>query len=295
MFKFKSASAYWQSFSEFQSFTNVDEMNALVKRFVSVYELTSAAESVLNTIKLHAKRFVGVCWLYREEIARKAGVSLSSVNRAIKALKETGILTVHHTIHTKRGGQTHSVYVINRDFVGADLAAPVPSRDSAPLPSREAAFEPANETPYESVKVDEEPRQTTDSASQPQVHKNFNTNQHKTLKDKTHSINIDNNEPDVEDVLKSVPTEFITLMKPYYDGNPDVITARWKTACVAIKKSCFSLANTSWETIGQAWRDVVRQYKRRKIRNSSDDGLGGYFYRVLCDYLLDEYLRKVWG
>lgn len=283
MFKFKSASAYWQSFSEYQSFTNVDEMNALVKRFVSVYELTSAAESVLNTIKLHAKRFVGVCWLYREEIARKAGVSLSSVNRAIKALKETGILTVHHTIHTKRGGQTHSVYVINRDFIGAELAAVEPANESA------------NESPFESEKVSEMPRQTTDSASQPQVHKNFNTNQHKTLKDKTHSINIDNNDSDVDDVLKSVPTEFITLMKPYYDGNPDVIAARWKTACVAIKKSCFSLANTSWETIGQAWRDVVRQYKRRKIRNSSDDGLGGYFYRVLCDYLLDEYLRKVWG
>ncbi|WP_103110219.1 winged helix-turn-helix transcriptional regulator [Brevibacillus reuszeri] len=283
MFKFKSASAYWQSFSEYQSFTNVDEMNAVVKRFVSVYELTSAAESVLNTIKLHAKRFVGVCWLYREEIARKAGVSLSSVNRAIKALKETGILTVHHTIHTKRGGQTHSVYVINREFTGAELAAVEPANESA------------NESPLESEKLAEMPRQAEVSASQPQVHKNLDTNSHKTLKDKTNSIKIDNNEPDVDDVLKSVPTEFITLMKPYYDGSPDVIAARWKTACVAIKKSCVDMTNASWETIGQAWRDVVRQYKQRKIRNSSDDGLGGYFYRVLCDYLLDDYLRKVWG
>ncbi|QOT13755.1 hypothetical protein JNUCC32_31200 (plasmid) [Paenibacillus sp. JNUCC32] len=283
MFKFKSASAYWQSFSEYQSFTNVDEMNAVVKRFVSVYELTSAAESVLNTIKLHAKRFVGVCWLYREEIARKAGVSLSSVNRAIKALKETGILTVHHTIHTKRGGQTHSVYVINREFIGAELAAIEPANESA------------NESPYESEKVAEMPRQAEVSASQPQVHKNLDTNSHKTLKDKTNSIKIDNNEPDVDDVLKSVPTEFIAIMKPYYDGSPDVIAARWKTVCVAIKKSCVDMTNASWDTIGQAWRDVVRQYKQRKIRNSSDDGLGGYFYRVLCDYLLDDYLRKVWG
>lgn len=292
MFKFKSASAYWQSFSEYQSFTNVDEMNAVVKRFVSVYELTSAAESVLNTIKLHAKRFVGVCWLYREEIARKAGVSLSSVNRAIKALKETGILTVHHTIHTKRGGQTHSVYVINREFVGAELAAV------------ESANESANESPLAAEKVSEIPRQADVSASQPRVHKNLDTNLHKNsfkcLKDSkpsktSNSIKIDNNEPDVDDVLKSVPTEFIAIMKPYYDGSPDVIAARWKTACVAIKKSCIDITNASWETIGQAWRDVVRQYKQRKIRNSSDDGLGGYFYSVLCDYLLDDYLRKVWG
>lgn len=300
MFKFKSASAYWEKFSAYQTFTNVDEMDAVVKRFVSVYELTSAAEAVLNTIKLHAKRFVGVCWLYREEIARKAGVSLSSVNRAIKALKETGILTVHHTIHTKRGGQTHSVYVINRDFVGAEMAA-LPSRES----SMESAHESANETPLAAEKVAEKPRRTSVSADRRQVHTDLHTNSNTNIKPNkdttcnkvksSNSINIDNNESDAEEILKSVPDEFVALMKPYYDGSPHVIAARWKTACVAIKKNCFSLANTSWDTIGQAWRDVVRQYKRRKIRNATDDGIGGYFYSVLSDYLLDEYLRKALG
>lgn len=285
MFKFKSAAAYWNKFSAYQSFATIDEMNALVKRFVSIYDLTSAAASVLNTIKLHAKHFVGVCWLYREEIARKAGVSLSSVNRAIKALKETGILTVHHTIHTKRGGQTHSVYVINSDFTGAEIT---PNE-----PTVEPANEPANETPLAAEKVAESPRQSTDSADQPQVHKNLHTNlNNKTLKHKSNSIKIDNTSVTNSDILKHVPTEFISLMKPYYDGSPDVIASRWKTACVAIKKSCGSLAYTSWETIGQAWRDVVRLYKQRKIRNTSDDGLGGYFYGVLCDYLMDDYWRN---
>lgn len=31
--------------------------------------------------------------------------------------------------------------------------------------------------------------------------------------------------------------------------------------------------------------------KRGKIRNATDDGLGAYFYGVLCDYLLNDWLR----
>lgn len=279
MFKFKSASAYWQKFSSYQSFATVDEMNALVTRFMSTYELPPSAAAVLNTIKLHAKHFVGVCWLYREEIARKAGVSLSSVNRALNALKDVGILSVHHTIHTKRGGQTHSVYVINPEFVG----------------DPGSAFEPANESPSAAEKVDEKPRQTTVSADKTEVHKNFDTNLHnKTSKTQT-SIKIDKDDDQVEmDILKSIPKEFVSIMSPYYDS-PEVIAARWKTACVAIKKSCINLSYTSWETIGEAWTSVVKLYKRNRIRNTSDDGLGGYFYRVLCDYLLDDYLRNAWS
>lgn len=282
MFKFKSAAAYWEKFATYQSFASVDEMNALVTRFTSTYDLPSAAASVLNTIKLHAKRYIGVCWLYREEIARKAGVSLSSVNRAIKALKETGILTVHHTIHTKRGGQTHSVYVINREFEGAELA------------QEETPIEPANETPSASEKVSEKPRRTSVPADRTRPYKNLHKNSNINIK-KINSIKIENNESSADEILKSVPTEFIAIMRPYYENAPEVIAARWKTACVAIKRNCVSLAFTSWDTIGQAWRDVVRQYKQRKIHNASDDGLGGYFYGVLCDYLMDDYLRKVWA
>ena len=92
-------------------------MVAQVKLFEKTHILTPAIKAVLNTLKLHAKRyFAGVCWLKREEIAKKAKVSLASVKRAIKALKEVGILTVHPHIHTKRGGQAHNVYVINPLF-----------------------------------------------------------------------------------------------------------------------------------------------------------------------------------
>lgn len=109
----KTGVPYWKEFAEFQTFTSVEEMVDTVKSVCSEYCLTETIKAVLNTIKLHAKNFVGVCWLYREEIAKKAKVSLSSVKRAIKELKDAGIISVITKMHTKRGGQTHNLYVIN--------------------------------------------------------------------------------------------------------------------------------------------------------------------------------------
>lgn len=263
MFKLKSKKPYWTEFASYQSFDSVDDMVEQVKRLESTYELTPAAKAVLNTIKLHAKRFIGVCWLYREEIARKAGVSLSSVKRTIKSLQEVGFLTIHSFNHTKRGGQTHNVYVINSIF--------------------ETPEEPANEPPSEDFPEALSLSVASDSDDQHQLHKNSHTNSNKTL----NNISIGK-----FDILKNVPNEFIDLMEPFYANNPEIIRDRWKTVCVAVKKSCFSLSYTSFDTIRQAWTDVVKFYKRGKIKDSSEDGLGGYFYGVLCDYLTNDWIRS---
>lgn len=263
MFKFKSSNPYWTEFSSYQSFKTIDEMIEQIKIFESTYDLTPAAKAVLNTIKLHSKRFVGVCWLYREEIARKANVSLSSVKRTIKALKDCGILTVHEHIHTKRGGKTHNIYVINPIFET----------------SEEPSNEPSQNDILDPVNADVATGSDDNGICYKNSHKNSNTSlNHLSIKE--------------SDELKFVPNEFIDLMEPFYANNPEIICDRWKTVCVAIKKSCINLSYTSWNTISQAWKDVVKFYKRGKIKDSTDDGLGGYFYGVLCDYLMDDYLRN---
>ena len=225
----KPQDPYWVEFATYQSFDTVDEMVAQVQLFEKTHILTPAIKAVLNTLKLHAKRyFAGVCWLKREEIAKKAKVSLASVKRAIKALKEVGILTVHPHIHTKRGGQAHNVYVIN------------------PL------FKPENEPP--SV-TSEEPSETVvarvsdDSA---QSYKNLNTNPN------TKPLNIS---IDKFDILKNVPNEFIDLMEPFYANNPDLIHARWKTVLSAAKRSCNGVRNASIANIRDAWTETIKQYK----------------------------------
>lgn len=262
MFKFKAANPYWQEFSSYQTFESVDELIFQIDTFMATYDLTPKVKAVLNTLKLHSKRFIGVCWLYRDEIAKKAGVSLSSVKRAIKGLRETGILTVHEHIHTKRGGKTHNVYVINPIFE----------------PTEEPSNEPSLEVQNEPVK----PVVASDSAVSSETHKNTHTNSNKTLKD----ISIE-----IENDLSDVPNEFVEIMLPFYANSPDIIRARWKTVCVAAKHFCGDISNASWYTIKECWLDTVRRYKQRKIKNATDDGLGGYFYGVLKDYLPFEFLK----
>lgn len=257
MFKFKSSNPYWEQFSSYQSFNSVEELNAAVKQFISVYDLTDAIKAVLNTIKLHSKRYFGVCWLRKEQIAKKAGVSPSSVDRAIKGLKESGFLTVKPFKHTKFGRQTHNVYILNPIF---EVPEEVPNEVA-----QESSEEPLNAVV------------PTVCESKSETHKNPHTNSNKTLKDSS---------------IKGIPNEFVTLMKPFYSNDPEIIRARWKTVCVAAKRSCEGIKNVSWESVGQAWKDTVHFLKRGRIKNASDDGIGGYFYSVLCDYLLNDWLRS---
>lgn len=259
MFKFKSQNPYWTEFSSYQTFNSVDDMTYILDKFISIYDLTNSAKAVLNTLKLYSKRFIGVCWLYQEQIADKAGVSLSTVKRVIKGLKETGLLTVYEQIHTKRGGQTHNVYVINPMFEGLELAENLP--DELPSDTEKEPINPSTPTVCDIL---------------PETHKNSHTNSNKTLKD----------------ISNKVPSEFISLMKPFYANQPEIILARWKTVCVAVKKNCGSFAMTSWESIGAAWKDTVRKLKRNRIKKATDDGVGGYFYGVLCDYLMDDYWQN---
>lgn len=266
MLKQKPQSPYWTEFSSYQTFETVDEMIAQIKLFEATYILTPSMKAVLNTIKLHAKKtFIGVCWLYREEIAKKAKVSLASVKRAIKALKEAGILKVYPHIHTLRGGQTHNVYVIN--------------------PIMEPASEPGNEPPVEAKEEPSNPDPARECDTLPNDYKNPHTNSN-TKQENHLSIK-------KVDELKFIPNEFIDLLEPFYANQPGIIRDRWKTVCVAAKRSGLTMDILSWDSVGQAWKDVIRFYKRGKIKNSTDDGIGAYFYGVLCDYLLNDCLRSL--
>lgn len=280
MFTFKSKTPYWHQFSSYQTFQTVDELNMAVKQFVTTYDLTDAIKAVLNTIKLHAKRYFGVCWLRKEQIAKKADVSPSTVDRAIKGLKETGFLKVIPFNHTKFGRRTHNIYILN-PFQEV-------TQDVLPIDSDDVPQEVANEVAQESSEEPQKPCPAKDSDVPAQAHKNPNTNSNTNSNTKTlNHLSIEKN-----DELKFVPNEFIDLLEPFYANNPEIIRDRWKTVCVAAKRSGLSAKDASWDSIGQAWKDVVRFYKRGKIKNSTDDGIGAYFYGVLCDYLLNDFLRS---
>lgn len=269
----KSPKQYWEKFSVYQSFQTAKELTDTIKRFLQLYSVTPSIKAVLNTLKLYSKRtFFGVSWLYIDEIAKKTKLSRSSVKRAIRELKEVGLLTVYENMHTEKGGKTHNVYVINPIF--------------------ELSDEPSNEPSESSQEESETPVTSTVCESEGNAYKNPHTNSNKNLKDL--SIKLDDiSSMDETKYLKHVPNEFIDLLEPFYGHSPKIIRDRWKTVCSAVKRNCCgSFEFTSWESIGQAWKDVVTNLKRGKIKRSTDDGIGAYFYGVLCDYLMNDMWRN---
>ena len=272
MIKKKSAKQYWEKFSVYQSFQTAKDLNETIKRFLQSYTVTPSIKAVLNTLKLYSKRmFVGVCWLYIDEICKKAKLSRSTVKRAIRELKEVGILTVHENMHTEKGGKTHNVYVINPIF--------------------ELSEEPSNEPSDEGQNEAATPDVPTVSAVESQPHKNPHTNSNKRLKDLSNKGLDITSLPD-ESILKPVPTEFIKILEPYYANDPQIIRKRWGTLRSALKNNLGDQRFDAWDLVRDAWKDVVTFYKRGKIKNSTPDGLGGYFYGVLNDYLFDYALRQ---
>lgn len=261
---------YWKQFTPYQTFQTVKELNEAVKRFVAYYDLTDAIKAVLNTIKLHSKTIFGVCWLRKEKIAQKAKVSPSTVDRAIKGLKETGFLKVIPFNHTKFGRQTHNIYVLN--------------------PFQDVAEEVLNEVAQQPEEEASNPSPASDCDVPAETHKNPHINSNKNLKDL--SIKIDGISITESEALKHVPNEFIDLLEPFYGHSPEIIRKRWKTVCSAVKKNCVSLDFTSWESIGEAWKGTVKALKRGKIKRVTDDGIGAYFYGALCDYLFNDFLRN---
>ena len=272
MIKKKSAKQYWENFSVYQTFQTAEDLNMTIKRFLQTYTVTPSIKAVLNTLKLYSKRtFFGVSWLYIDEIAKKAKLSRSSVKRAIRELKEIGLLTVHENMHTEKGGKTHNVYVINPIF--------------------ELSEEPSNEPSAQGPEEAPNPGIPTVSAINPQPHKNSHTNSNKNNKDLSNK-GIDITSLPDESVLKPVPTEFIKILKPYYANDPQIIRKRWGTLRSALKRNLGDQHFDAWDLVRDAWKDVVTFYKRGKIKNSTPDGLGAYFYGVLNDYLFDYALRK---
>lgn len=167
--------------------------------------------------------------------------------------------------------------------------------------SNEGSFEELNDSSVDGEKEASTPYVSRVSVVQESPYKNLHKDSHKNEHKKDNSIIIDNDfassfdDGDKKNILEHIPNQFISLMKPYYDEQPELIIARWKTVCVAVKRSCLHMDNTSWDTIEHAWKIVVNRHKRKLVNNTSEDGLGGYFYGVLCDYLIMYYLKTVWN
>lgn len=288
--------AYWTEFATYQSFNNEQDLFSAVSAVEQMYDLSDSAKAVLNTLKLHSQHIYGVCWLKVAEIAKKASLSIRQVHRVLKELRDALIITTISKIHTTRGGKAPNVYVINPCGQPVDNSSNE-AADTSEVISPVVLDGISYKTPEALPRKAETPVQPTHKNLDTDLDSNSNSNQEK---DKRTSLRVpeDFDTQSYEVVLKDIPTEFINIMKPYYGHQPDVIIKRWQTTQKACTYGATSIEYVSWATIKDAWVTTVRAYKLNKVKDSTDHGLGGYYYAVLAEmagaeYM--EYVREYWA
>lgn len=94
-----------------QSFTSVEEMNKQMNfHYRHIKELlTPSFDQVFHLLKKYSCKVPGVCWLKQGTIAQDLNVSIKTVERAIKFLKEQHIIKIYHT---KRGNLNANSYYV---------------------------------------------------------------------------------------------------------------------------------------------------------------------------------------
>jgi hypothetical protein len=103
---------------ELQPFSSVKELNHHMNlHFLSFKDtLRKSNDIIFHLIKKYACRVAGVCWLRQESLANLAQVSVKTVERAMKLLKEIGVIKIYHT--NRSNGLNGNCYYVLQPFQG---------------------------------------------------------------------------------------------------------------------------------------------------------------------------------
>jgi hypothetical protein len=103
---------------ELQSFSSVRELNHHMNLHYLSFKntLTKSNDVIFHLIKKYACRVAGVCWLKQDSLANLAQVSVKTVERAMKLLKDMGVIKIYHT--KRSNGLNGNCYYVLQPFQG---------------------------------------------------------------------------------------------------------------------------------------------------------------------------------
>ncbi len=112
-----------EQFRNLQQFSSVKEFDQHRSQvFYRIKDkLSKGALAVWNLLARRATDIPGVCWVQIDTIAESAGVSRSTVERAIRLFKKLGLIAIKETIRPKTGGDGANVYVFQKLGEGAQM------------------------------------------------------------------------------------------------------------------------------------------------------------------------------
>ncbi|MBB6451033.1 Fe2+ or Zn2+ uptake regulation protein [Geomicrobium halophilum] len=243
------------TYQSFSPFTSVDELNNAIRvhLYMNKHELTESAVAVFKLITQHAMKAVGVAFLKHEIIARQVGVSVSTVKRGIRVLKERNMIEVHRTTRRRgkiRGGYGHNVFVIVE-----------PSADRSEMNDRE---EPKNP---DAAYVQPEPKHT-----EALPFESSSLSEKKTSSTRKAAAG---EQLDSSFVPAHVPRPFVLATKPFFDANG--IYKLWGRAINAYNQASVEVNLKDHDIVQSlvgAFKGAMFMKKTGRLRKS----LAGYFY-----------------
>ncbi|WLR51971.1 helix-turn-helix domain-containing protein [Bacillus tianshenii] len=250
------ANADIAAYKRLSKFTTVNEFNETIRHqlYYIKNHLTKADIAVLNVLKRHAVKIIGVCFLKLDTLAALADVSRSSAERAVRKLEKLHVLerkATHRVNGEYKGGRGHNVYCFLSIDGSVDAGV---LTDGKELSNRCAAKEKAPKN-----KVETAPCQTKPSKE-------------KTLRsfDQLDELN--------EHFTPSfVPTDFKETAAPFFRSANKIVDL-WSRAEWAHRRS-----KLDWplEEMSVIVCDVFRQTVFAKKRGWIKKSFKGYFYHLL--------------
>lgn len=253
---------------EYQNFSSPSEMSQAVEAHVQANDLNETQLRVLRVLEFRSKAFPGASWVKVETICNVVKKSDATVRRALRKLAELDIIEKVGTLREKTGGKGANVYVISPAETNREQ-----SNDQSPMTSR-------TDDNNEEQTGNKPQFATTKEDYSKDAQNNFYSNDVQTA-DKTDRL-------DKSFTPGIVPTEFRNLVGRYFNDAEKIYHLYQR--CVVASKAA-GLDYVCDELAIEAFKQVVFQHKRGKIRGSFD----GYFYGVYFNMAVSEVRRQSMG
>lgn len=222
---------------EYKTFNSVQELNHHVKQHTNkrYYDMNETQRQVLQLISQYSVKYVGASHLRIKTIASSLGKSSRTIERAIKALVELGIVEKVSTIRRVTGGQGANIYRI------------LPYNDEAELSERGQAVEHTRTRDCSPIAE----KETANLLS-------YSSNTRDTELDAEQVIH--------ESIANNTPKELIEMLSPFFYGSE-----LYKYVGIVFKAKYRPYVQTRIEEHSEAFKacifDVIRRFKAGYIRS----------------------------
>ncbi|MBC2057954.1 hypothetical protein HCJ57_15620 [Listeria booriae] len=131
---------------EYQTFETEKELRETVDGYLADYRLNTTTRMVLEYITACAMRYNGACTIYRETIASKINMAVTTVARALRTLRDLNMIAVipnyRRSINGGRGASIFQILANNTQLdLQHDTHRPIQKGDETPTATSDTSSE----------------------------------------------------------------------------------------------------------------------------------------------------------